>query len=160
MIAGIKRPEWIEEECRNYGAASVGDEALTLAAAIAGMDGEQLLRGFLAGMFTSGFSEAVIASTIDRALRVPRSAAAKLLLSVMQSDFRDVLPLIRRPTLCIGGKESHLGPAVMPWIASRIAGAKVVMMDGRHFLHLEQPSQFNAAVRTFLEENLVSPGKI
>lgn len=159
MIAGIKRPEWSEEECRSYGAASGGDEALALAAAIAGMDGEQLLRGFLAGMFTPGFSEAVIARTIEGTLRVPRSAAAKLLLSVMQSDFRDVLPLIRRPTLCVGGKESHLGPAVMPWIASRIAGAKVVMMDSRHFVHLEQPSQFNTAVRTFLEENLFSPGR-
>ena len=82
---------------------------------------------------------------------MPRSAAAEPMLSVMQADYRDVLPLIRRPTLCIGGKQSHLGPEVMPWIASRIPGAKVVMIDARHFVHLENPAEFNAAVRAFLE---------
>jgi pimeloyl-ACP methyl ester carboxylesterase len=63
-----------------------------------------------------------------------------------------MLPLIRRPTLCIGGIKSNLGPEVMPWIASRIPGAKLVMIRARHFVHLENPVDFNAAVRVFLEE--------
>ena len=150
MIAGIKRPEWSEQECRRYGAASGGDEAFALAATVAGMDGEQMLGNFLAGMFTPGFSEFDIARVIEGSRKVPRSAAAQLLLSVMQADFRDVLPMIRRPALCIGGKESHLGPEVMPWIASRIPGAKAIMFDARHFVHLEKPLEFNAAVRSFL----------
>ncbi|GJL66696.1 MAG: hypothetical protein NPIRA05_16670 [Nitrospirales bacterium] len=73
------------------------------------------------------------------------------MLSMMQADFRDLLPLIRRPTLCIGRKDSHLGPDVMPWIASRIPGATVAMIEGDHFVHLENPVEFNAAVQKFLE---------
>lgn len=152
MIAGIKRPEWSEAECRKYGASSGGDEALALAAAIAGRDGEQMLRNFLASMFTPEYPEADIARFVEGSLKMPRSAAAELLLSVMQADFRDVLPLIKRPTLCIGGKESHLGPEVMPWIASQIPGARVVMFDTRHFVHLEKPAEFNATVCAFLKE--------
>jgi pimeloyl-ACP methyl ester carboxylesterase len=46
----------------------------------------------------------------------------------------------------------------MPWIASRIHEARVVMFDTRHFVHLENPVEFNAAVRTFLEGvDAVSP---
>ena len=152
MISAIKRPEWSEAECQKYGASVGGDEALTMAAAIAGPDGEQKLRTFLSNMLSPGFPAVDRARVIEDSLKMPRSAAAKLMLSVMQADYRDLLSLIRRPTLCIGGMESHLGSEVMPWIASRILGAKVVMISARHFVHLENPVEFNAVVRVFLEE--------
>jgi non-heme chloroperoxidase len=151
MIAFIKRPEWSEAECRSYGAAVCGEEALAMAATLAGPDGEQMLRNFLVGEFSPEFARVDIERVIEGSLKIPRGAAADLMLSVMQADFRDLLPLIRRPTLCIGGKDSHLGPKVMPWIASRIPGAKVIMLDTRHFVHLENPIGFNVAVRSFLE---------
>jgi non-heme chloroperoxidase len=151
MIAFIKRPGWSEAECRRYGAAVGGKEALSMAATLAGPDGEQMLRRFLTDEFSPWFPKADIAQVIEGSLKMPRGAAAELMLSVMQADFRDVLPLIQRPTLCVGGKQSHLGLEVMPWIASRIPGAKVVMIDARHFVHLENPVEFNAAVRAFLE---------
>jgi non-heme chloroperoxidase len=151
MIAFIKRPEWSEAECRKYGASTGGDEALDLAANVAGPDGEQMLRNFLSDEFGPEFPKADVAQVVEGSLKMPRSAAAELMLSVMQADFRDVLTLIQRPTLCIGGKKSHLGTEVMPWIASRIPSAKVVMIDARHFVHLEKPVEFNAAVRAFLE---------
>lgn len=152
MIAFIKRPEWSETECRKYGSSVGGDEALALAAAVAGPDGDRMLHDFLANEFSPEFPKAHIAQVIEGSLKMPRSAAAELMLSVMQADYRDVLPLIQRPTLCVGGKRSHLGPEVMPWIASRIPGAKVVTIDARHFVHLENPVEFNAAVQVFLEE--------
>jgi non-heme chloroperoxidase len=152
MIALVKRPEWSEAECRKYGASLGGDEVLAMAAAIVGSDGEQVMHNFISSMFSPGFPTADIAGIIEDSLKVPRSAAAKLMLSVMHSDYRDLLPLIRRPTLCIGGIDSHLGPEVMPWIASQIPGAKVLMINTRHFVHLENPVEFNNAVRVFLEE--------
>jgi pimeloyl-ACP methyl ester carboxylesterase len=39
----------------------------------------------------------------------------------------------------------------MPWIGSRIPDAKAIMLDARHFVHLENPVGFNAAVRSFLD---------
>jgi non-heme chloroperoxidase len=151
MVAFIRRPEWSEEECRRYGAVVGGDQALSLAAAVAGPDGEQVLRDFLTKEFGADFPKRDVAHVIEGSLKMPRKASAELMVSVMEADFRDVLPLITRPTLCIGGRESHLRPEVMPWIASRIPGAKVAMIRGRHFVHLENPVEFNATVRDFLE---------
>jgi non-heme chloroperoxidase len=150
-IAFLKRPGWSEAECREYGASVDGNDALAQAAAIAGPDGERVLRDFLRHEFSPEFPESRVASVIEGSLRMPRSAAAELMLSVMQADFRDLLPRIRRPTLCIGGSRSHLGPRAMPWIASRIPSAQLAMIDARHFVHLENPELFNQAVRGFLE---------
>ena len=80
---------------------------------------------------------------------MPRDAAAALARDVMQADFSDVLPRIGAPTLCIGGKQSHIGSDVMPYMARCIPDAQLVMLDTRHFVHLEQPLAFNEAVRTF-----------
>lgn len=149
-IAFLKRPGWSEAECRNYGALVDGNEALAQAAAIAGPDGERVLGDFLSREFSPEIPEAEVARVIEGSLQMPRDAALQLMLSVMQADFRDLLPRIRRPTLCIGGTRSHLGPDAMPWIASRIPEAQLVMLDARHFVHLESPGPFNTAVRAFL----------
>lgn len=151
-IAFLRRPEWSEAECRRYGALASGNEAQAQAAAIAGSDGERVLRDFLSREFSPDFLESEIARVIEGSLKMPRIAAADLMLSVMQADFRDLLPRIRRPTLCIGGERSHLGPEAMPWMASQIPDCRSVMIDARHFVHLERPAEFNAAVRHFLEE--------
>lgn len=150
MLAFIKRREWSEAEIRRYGAVTGADEAMGMAATLAGPDGEAMLRGFLASEFSPDFPKADIDRVIEGSLKVPRGAAAELMISVMQADYRDVLPLIHRPTLCIGGARSHLGPEVMPWMAACIPGADSVMLDARHFVHLERPVEFNAAVLAFL----------
>jgi non-heme chloroperoxidase len=151
-IALVRRPEWSEMESRSYGASVDGNEALAQAAAIAGPHGERALREFLSNEFSPDLPEAVAARVIEGSLKMPREAAAELMLSVMQADFRDLLPRINAPTLCVGGKRSHLGPAAMAWIASRIREARLTMIDARHFVHLERPNEFNAAVRAFLEQ--------
>jgi non-heme chloroperoxidase len=150
-IAFLRRPGWSEAECRECGASVEGSEALAQAAAIAGPDGERVLRDFLSREFSPEVPAAMVERVVDGSLKMPRVAAARLMLSVMQADYRDLLPRIRRPTLCIGGTRSHLGPEPMAWIAARIPGAQLVMIDARHFVHLENPGAFNAAVRRFLE---------
>ena len=151
-IAFLKRPGWSERECREYGAIAEWNDMSVQAAAITGPEGERVLRNFLSREFSPEFPESEVERVIAGSLKMPRSAAAELMLSVIQADFRDLLPRIRRPTLCIGGKHSHLGPEVMPWIASRIPNARLVMIEARHFVHLENPDAFNVAVRRFLEE--------
>ena len=71
-----------------------------------------------------GFPRSNSHRVIEGSLKMPRGAAAELMLSVMQADFRDLLPRIRRPVLCIGGTRSHLGPRAMPWIAAQIPPCK------------------------------------
>lgn len=155
MIARIRRIEWSETECRNYGASVGGDEVLEQAAIIGGPEGKTKSAKFLASMFTPAFPKSELANVTQDSLKFPRSYAAQLLLSVSYADFRDLLPRITLPTLCIGGKGSHLGPDVMPWIASQISAGQVTMIDadagGSHFVFLENPNVFNSAVRVFCE---------
>ena len=151
-IAFVRRPEWSEADCENYGASVDANALLAQAAAIAGPDGERVLRGFLSNLFRADFIELEFEQVLEGSLKVPRDAAAALMISVMQSDFKDILPRIRRPTLCIGGEQSHIGPQAMQWIASKIPAAELVMIDARHFVHLESPGPFNSAVRDFLEQ--------
>jgi non-heme chloroperoxidase len=155
-IARIRRQEWSDAECRRYGATVGGDEVLQAAADVGGAGGEAASREFLAGMFTPAFSRGELNRVIDNALKLPRPLAAQLMLSVSYADFRDLLPRITSPTLCIGPAASHLGPEVMPWIASQIPRAEVVMIGaeagGSHFMFLENPAAFNSAVRTFLSK--------
>ena len=151
MVAMIQRSEWSDQECRNYGAMLTAGEAQGMASELVGEHGEDVLREFISGAFGPEFPQANVERVMEGSLRVPLPAAAMMMLSVMHMDFRDLLPRIERPTLCIGGKRSHLGPDVMPWIAAQIPGAEVAMLDTRHFVHLEAPDEFNAVVRGFME---------
>jgi non-heme chloroperoxidase len=156
MIARIKMPCWSDAECRRYGATMTGGEAIAQAATLAGPNGEEMLRQFLSSEFTPNFPRAEIEKIIERSLAVPRDYAAKLMLSISYSDYRDVLPRIRRPTLCITGAASPLGAEAMPWIASQIPNARLSIIGagegGSHFMYLENPEAFNAEVRNFLTE--------
>ncbi|QDT27343.1 AB hydrolase superfamily protein YdjP [Gimesia panareensis] len=155
MIARIRRPEWSEEECRQYGAEVGGDEVLAQAELVGGPEGPAKSAEFLAGMFTESFSEAELLQVIQESLKFPRPYAAELLLSVSAADYRDLLPRISLPALCIGGAASHLGPAAMPWIAAQVPRGELVMIaadaGGSHFMYLENPEAFNSAVKKFCD---------
>lgn len=156
MIARIKMPSWSAAECQRYGAAVTGAEAIAQAATLADPNGEEMLRQFLSKEFTPNFPRAEIEKIIESSLAVPRDCAANLMLSISYSDYRDVLPRIRRPTLCITGAASPLGGEAMPWIASQILNARLSVIEaadgGSHFMYLENPKAFNAEVRNFLKE--------
>jgi pimeloyl-ACP methyl ester carboxylesterase len=121
-----------------------------------------MLRQFLSSEFTSNFARAEIEKIIESSLAVARDYAAKLMLSISYSDYRDVLPRIRRPTLCITGAGSPLGAEAMPWIASQIPHARLSIIGAAegesHFMDLENPNAFNAEVRNFSYRSLLSPG--
>ena len=84
---------------------------------------------------------------IDWAARVmgasasPATAAAFMRMNALM-DVRDVLPLIRLPTLVLEREENAApkGPIDMPpvegasWIAERIPGARLVVLPGRDYL--------------------------
>lgn len=156
MIARIKMPDWSDAECRQYGASVTGEEAIAQAAMLAGPDGETMLREFLSSEFTPRFPKADIVGVVENSLKVPRAYAAALMLSITYCDYRDLLPRIRRPTLCITGAASPLGAEAMPWIASQIPNARLSVIGaeegGSHFMYLENPQAFNADVRKFLAE--------
>jgi pimeloyl-ACP methyl ester carboxylesterase len=76
--------------------------------------------------------------------------------AIVAYEGRDVLPKITVPTLCIAGALDRTAPAaVMEKMASRIAGAEFVSLDGvGHFGWAESPAVFNRVVLDFLKARL------
>ncbi len=74
-------------------------------------------------------------------------------------DITSLLPQIRTPTLIVVGQHDGIStPDEMRGIAAQIPGAEfAVIPDAGHMSPLENPSAFNAALKTFLERRLPTP---
>lgn len=71
--------------------------------------------------------------------------------SLVEEDFRPLLPSIRQPTLVVHGAHSHLyGADTAGHLVAVLPRARVVAFDrSGHAPHLEQPELFNAVLREF-----------
>lgn len=71
--------------------------------------------------------------------------------SLVDQDFRDLLPRIRQRTLVIHGARSHLyGSDTAEHLVSALPNARAVTFDqSGHAPHLEQPELFNQSLKDF-----------
>lgn len=71
--------------------------------------------------------------------------------SLVEEDFRPLLPSIRQPTLVVHGAHSHLYDAeTAGHLVAALPCARAVAFDrSGHAPHLEQPDLFNATLREF-----------
>jgi pimeloyl-ACP methyl ester carboxylesterase len=71
--------------------------------------------------------------------------------SLVEEDFRPLLPSIRQPTLVVHGAHSHLyGADTAGHLVAALPNARAVAFDrSGHAPHLEQPELFNATLRDF-----------
>jgi pimeloyl-ACP methyl ester carboxylesterase len=71
--------------------------------------------------------------------------------SLVEEDFRPLLPSIRQPTLVVHGAHSHLyGADTAGHLVGALPNARAVTFDrSGHAPHLEQPELFNATLREF-----------
>jgi pimeloyl-ACP methyl ester carboxylesterase len=76
-------------------------------------------------------------------------------------DFRDLLSLVRVPTLLIWGEEDKRSPvACGEQMRDAIHESRLVVIPGAgHVSNIEQPEQFNAAVRDFLKAGSEASGR-
>ncbi|HEY8291341.1 MAG TPA: alpha/beta hydrolase, partial [Thermomicrobiales bacterium] len=83
-----------------------------------------------------------------------RSAA----IALAHADVRDVLPCIRVPTLVLCGEQDRVtAPALGTRLIGEIANAHMVVFPGvGHLNNMEQPDQYNATVRAFLDAVVVA----
>lgn len=100
-----------------------------------------------------------IAGGIEHAERlmaaVPPATYRKAVQLLTTFDRRAQLPAIRVPTLLIAGSEDRTAPAsVMERMAAKIPGAEFVTLAGcGHLGPMDQPEEFNEALRDFLERH-------
>ena len=71
--------------------------------------------------------------------------------SLVEADFRPLLPSIRQPTLVVHGAHSHLyGADTAGHLVAALPNARAVAFDrSGHAPHLEQSELFNASLREF-----------
>jgi pimeloyl-ACP methyl ester carboxylesterase len=71
--------------------------------------------------------------------------------SLVQEDFRPLLPLIRQPTLIIHGANSHLyGADTADHLVAALPDASAIVFErSGHSPHIEQPELFNRTIRDF-----------
>jgi pimeloyl-ACP methyl ester carboxylesterase len=82
------------------------------------------------------------------------AAIGALWQSLVEEDFRPLLPSIRQPTLIAHGAQSHLyGADTAGHLVAALPNARAVTFErSGHAPHLEQPELFNAALRDFAAE--------
>ncbi len=105
---------------------------------------EAFAASWVARLAPSAADNAPFVEWAGRMMRTAASPATAQAFMRMQTfmDARDVLPLIRVPTLVLDRAEAHMpkGPVDMPpleestYIAERIPGAKLVVLPGRDYL--------------------------
>lgn len=67
------------------------------------------------------------------------------------ADLRGQAAQVKCPTLVItGAHDPATPPEAGVWLGSQIPGAQVVTLDAAHLSNVEQPQEFNAAIRAFL----------
>ena len=71
--------------------------------------------------------------------------------SLLQKDYRELLPRIQQPTLIVrGGKSQLYGPATAKHLAAVLPHARAITLErSGHAPHLEQPELFNQIIKDF-----------
>lgn len=147
-------PFWTTEKIAETGSMFQPTTAFDVAHALSGPEGEQATRDMISSMFTPGCRPEIVEWVIECNLLMPRDLAARLLLSNIFNDWRDIIPRLRMPTLVIGGEASGVSSQSTRWIADHIAGAQLEIFaadeGGSHFMFIENADKFNRVVSGFL----------
>lgn len=117
-------------------------------------DFEGFARNAGAAIFAPPFAaerRAQIAWAADQFAGNDGAAIAALWESLVEQDFRPVLPRIDQPSLIIHGAHSHLyGAETAERIAALMPHARLLAFDrSGHAPHIEQPDLFNQAIEGF-----------
>jgi pimeloyl-ACP methyl ester carboxylesterase len=154
----LDNPGWLPRDRSEVGPMYKGDQLANAARDLMSSDGERLTAGMMASMFTPEYCVRrpdELQWVISENLKMPRNRAAQLLYAIATIDWRETLKRIDVPTLVMGGEKSTHNTDVIRWEASQIKGAKVRIWTAReggsHFVFLENPEAFNAAVIEFLD---------
>lgn len=108
--------------------------------------------------FAAAAGQAIFAAPGAEADRAAEAFAANdpgaigaLWQSLVEEDFRPLLPAIRQPTLVVHGAQSHLyGADTAGHLVAALPNARSITFESSgHAPHLEQPDLFNAALREF-----------
>lgn len=87
----------------------------------------------------------------------PREPLARLLINHYMTDWRDIVSIIKAPTLIITGENTHaMNAACAAWMNHAIKGSELVVFTkaeyGNHIMMANSPKKFNRTVIEFLQK--------
>ncbi|MEJ7704813.1 MAG: alpha/beta hydrolase [Geodermatophilaceae bacterium] len=108
--------------------------------------------GFLSTVYADSTPPEVLAEAMDILRDVRPRGFRTATAAFFDADLRDVLPLIRVPTLLLyGGRDERSPMDVAKDLHAQIRGSHLVVLpEVGHGINSEAPERFNAAVREFL----------
>ncbi len=147
-------PIWSEQEISDAGSIFNLESLYATINDLAGPEGVEVTRGFIGGMVTKAMSEEDKEWIIERNLRMSRQHAATLLYDHSTSDWRDVIPRIKMPSLVVGGRISLVPWKSQVWVSEKIAGSRLEIFEenegGNHFMFIEGHEKFNGIIADFI----------
>lgn len=112
-----------------------------------------LAADLIPAMAAPGTAPALLAAATELMDRIPPESYRAAMHALVRFDQRAALPHIQAPTLCLAGELDTVStPLVVRRMAERMPAASYVEMPGAgHLAPFEQPAEFVAQVRAFLE---------
>lgn len=153
----VKACVFIDEVPRSV-AAQVGDwadfadlsEAADFINAIV-YDMRDLLKGFIPPMMKRDMRPDELAWMFDQLLKTPTYAAALLAVDGSFADYTKEASSIDTKLAVLNVVSEDQAEAAKAWLAIHAPHSELTVL-GRHFMLLEFPDQFNAAVEAFLQK--------
>jgi non-heme chloroperoxidase len=147
-------PHWTRQEVEDSGAVDTPQKVFDTIAALRGREAEQLTRQMVDGMVTRNVTSEARQWMVRCNLKMPRPLAGTLLYNLCHTDWRDLVPRIKLPTLIISGRASGIPWKSQEWIHRQIKGSQFEVFEeaegGQHFMFIENPEKFNRLVMEYL----------
>jgi pimeloyl-ACP methyl ester carboxylesterase len=147
-------PHWGQQELEDSGAFLTAQQVFDTVAALRGEEAEQQTRQMIDGMLTKHAKSEIREWIVQCNLKMPRDLAATLGYNNSHTDWRDLIPRIKLPTLIISGRASDMPWKSQDWIHRQIHGSQFEVFEeaegGKHFMFIENPEKFNRLVMEYL----------
>ena len=147
-------PHWTQQELEDAGAISTAQQVFDTVAALRSKEAEQVTRQMIDGMVTKHATSEIREWIVQCTLKMPRDLAATLVYNLLHTDWRDLVPRIKLPTLIISGRASFIPWKSQDWIHRQIQGSQFEVFEeadgGAHFMFIENPQKFNRLIVEYL----------
>ena len=147
-------PHWAQQELEDSGAFLTAQQVFDGVAPLRNEEAEQETRKMIDGMLTKHAKPEIREWIVQCNLKMPRDLAATLAYNNLHTDWRDLVPRIKLPTLIISGRASGIPWKSQDWIHRQIQGSQFEVFEeaegGKHFMFIENPEKFNRLVMKYL----------
>jgi len=147
-------PHWAQQELEDSGAFVTAQQSFDAVAVLRGEEAEQEIRQMIDEMLTKHAKSEIREWIVQCNLKMPRDLAATLAYNHNHTDWRDLIPRIKLPTLIISGRTSKIPWKSQDWIHRQIQGSQFEVFEeaegGNHFMFTENPEKFNRLVMEYL----------